>query len=167
MGRESVLRRTVVMGASVGTESQLEGAILCPNAKVGDGCSLYPGAVVGAEAMVGDHSVLRPQVRIWPGLQVKAGSRLTASLVSGPGPGGITFGDDGVIRGIIGGDLGPELLMDLGSALAESGQVAVGWSGGAGAEALALAAAAGVTASGAWVIDHDGISPAAAATMPE
>lgn len=167
VGRESVLRRTVVMGASVGAESQLEGVILCPNARVGDGCSLYPGAVVGREAGIGDHSVLRPQVRIWPGLQVKPGSRLTASLVSGPGPGGLGFGDDGIIRGVIGGDLGPELLMDLGSALAEPGQVAIGWCGGAGAEALALAASAGVTVSGAWVIDHDGISPAAASWMTE
>lgn len=167
VGRESVLRRTVMMGASVGAECQLEGAILCPNGRVGDGCNLYPGTVVGAETVVGDHSVLRPQVRIWPGLQVKPGSRLTASLVSGPGPGGLTFGDDGIIRGAIGGELGPELLMDLGSALAESGQVAIGWSGGAGAESLALAAAAGVTAAGAWVIDHDGISPAVGAWMTE
>ncbi len=168
VGRESVLRRTVVMGAAVGAESQLEGAILCPNARVGDGCSLYPGAVVGAQATVGDHAVLRPQVRIWPGLQVKPGSRLTASLVSGPGPGGLVFDDDGLMRGRIGGDLGPELVMDLGSAMAEeSGQVAVGWSGGPGAEALALAAAAGVTAAGGWVVDHDGASPAAASWMGE
>lgn len=167
VGRESVLRRTVVMGASVGSESQLEGAILCPNARVGDGCSLYPGAVVGAEAGIGDHSVLRPQVRIWPGLQAKPGSRLTATLVSGPGPGGLNFGDDGIIRGVIGSDVGPELLLDLGSALAEPGQVAIGWCGGAGAEALALAAAAGVTVSGAWVVDHDGINPAAASWMTE
>ena len=132
VGRESVLRRTVVMGAAVGAESQLEGAILCPNARVGDGCSLYPGAVVGANATVGDHGVLRPQVRVWPGLQVKAGSRLSL-LVSGPGPGGLVFDDDGIISGLIGGDLGPELVLDLGSALAEeSGQVAVGWSGGPG-----------------------------------
>lgn len=168
VGRESVLRRTVVMGAAVGAESQLEGAILCPNARVGDGCSLYPGAVVGANATVGDHGVLRPQVRVWPGLQVKAGSRLTASLVSGPGPGGLVFDDDGIISGLIGGDLGPELVLDLGSALAEeSGQVAVGWSGGPGAETLALAAAAGVTAAGGWVVDHDGVSPAAASWMGE
>lgn len=168
VGRESVLRRTVVMGAAVGAESQLEGAILCPNARVGDGCSLYPGAVVGAEASVGDHAVLRPQVRIWPGLQVKPGSRLTASLVSGAGPGSLVFDDDGVIRGLIGSDLGPELILDLGSALAEeSAQVAVGWSGGAGAEALALAAVAGVTAAGGWVVDHDGASPAAAAWLGE
>ena len=168
VGRESVLRRTVVMGASVGAESQLEGAILCPNARVGDGCSLYPGAVVGAGAVVGDHGVLRPQVRVWPGLQVKPGSRLTASLVTGPGPGGLVFDDDGMMRGLIGGDLGPELVMDLGSALAEeSGQVALGWSGGPGAESLALAAAAGITAAGGWVVDHDGASPAAASWLGE
>ena len=42
------------------------------------------------------------------------------------------------------------------------GQVALGHCGGAGAEALALAAAAGVTAAGGWVIRHDGATPAAA-----
>lgn len=52
-----------------------------------------------------------------------------------------------MIRGLIGSDLGPELILDLGSALAEeSAQVAVGWSGGAGAEALAWPPVAGVTA---------------------
>ena len=168
VGRESVLRRSVVLGASVGAQSKLEGAILCPNARVGDGCGLYPGAVAGAGASVGDHAVLRPQVRVWPGLTVRPGSRLTASLVHGPGPGGLTFAEDGLIRGRVGDAITPELLLDLGSALAEEpGPVALGWSGGAGAETLAAAAAAGITAAGGRVVVHDGSSPAAAAWLGE
>ena len=163
VGRESILRRTVVMGASVGAESRLEGAILCPGSRVGDGCGLYPGTVTGPGASVGDHAFLRPQVRVWPGLRVLPGARLSASLVSGPGPGGLTFGEDGVIRARLGETLGPELVMDLGSALAEpSGTVALGWRGGPAADALAAAARAGITSAGSRVTEHDGSTPAAA-----
>ena len=168
VGRESRRRRSVVMGASVGGESRLEGAILCPNAHVGDGCGLYPGTVVGAGASVGDHAVLRPQVRVWPGLAVQQGARLTASLVHGPGPSGLTFDDNGLIRGRMGETVTPELVLDLGSALAEEGgPVALGWQGGTGAETLAAAAAAGITAAGGHAVEQDGTSPAAAAWAGE
>lgn len=40
-------------------------------------------------------------------------------------------------------------------------------SGGAGPKPWALAAVAGVTAAGGWVVDHDGASPAAAAWLGE
>lgn len=162
VGRGCRLRRTVVMGASVGAESQVEGAILCPHAKIGEGCFLYPGSVVGADAWLGDHATLRPQVRLWPGLHIQPGSRVTSTQVHGSGPGSLHFDNYGVIHGIIGGDVDTEQVMDLGSALASMGQVALGHCGGAGAEALALAAAAGVTAAGGWVIRHDGATPAAA-----
>ena len=162
VGRGCRLRRTVVMGASVGAESQVEGAILCPHAKIGEGCFLYPGSVVGADAWLGDHATLRPQVRLWPGLHIQPGSRVTSTQVHGPGPGSLHFDNYGVIHGVIGGDVDTEQVMDLGSALASMGQVALGHCGGAGAEALALAAAAGVTAAGGWVIRHDGATPAAA-----
>lgn len=162
VGRGCRLRRTVVMGASIGAESQVEGAILCPHAKIGEGCFLYPGSVVGADAWLGDHATLRPQVRLWPGLHIQPGSRVTSTQVHGPGPGSLHFDNYGVIHGVIGGDVDTEQVMDLGSALAGMGQVALGHCGGAGAEALALAAAAGVTAAGGWVIRHDGTTPAAA-----
>lgn len=162
VGRGCRLRRTVVMGASVGAESQVEGAILCPHAKIGEGGFLYPGSVVGADTWLGDHATLRPQVRLWPGLHIQPGSRVTSTQVHGPGPGSLHFDNYGVIHGVIGGDVDTEQVMDLGSALASMGQVALGHCGGAGAEALALAAAAGVTAAGGWVIRHDGTTPAAA-----
>lgn len=162
VGRGCRLRRTVVMGASVGAESQVEGAILCPHAKIGEGCFLYPGSVVGADAWLGDHATLRPQVRLWPGLHIQPGSRVTSTQVHGPGPGSLHFDNYGVIHGVIGGDVDTEQVMDLGSALAGMGQVALGHCGGAGAEALALAAAAGITAAGGWIIRHDGATPAAA-----
>lgn len=162
VGRGCRLRRTVVMGASVGAESQVEGAILCSHAKIGEGGFLYPGSVVGADTWLGDHATLRPQVRLWPGLHIQAGSRVTSTQVHGPGPGSLHFDNYGNIHGVIGGDVDTEQVMDLGSALASMGQVALGHCGGAGAEALALAAAAGVTAAGGWVIRHDGTTPAAA-----
>ena len=162
VGRGCRLRRTVVMGASVGAESQVEGAILCSHAKIGEGGFLYPGSVVGADTWLGDHATLRPQVRLWPGLHIQAGSRVTSTQVHGPGPGSLHFDNYGNIHGVIGGDVDTEQVMDLGSALASMGQVALGHCGGAGAEALALAAAAGVTAAGGWVIRHDGATPAAA-----
>ena len=80
VGRGCRLRRTVVMGASVGAESQVEGAILCSHAKIGEGGFLYPGSVVGADTWLGDHATLRPQVRLWPGLHIQAGSLVVEVL---------------------------------------------------------------------------------------
>ena len=117
VGRGCRLRRTVVMGASVGAESQVEGAILCSHAKIGEGGFLYPGSVVGADTWLGDHATLRPQVRLWPGLHIQPGSRVTSTQVHGPGPGSLHFDNYGVIHGVIGGDVDTEQVMDLGSAL--------------------------------------------------
>ena len=133
VGRGCRLRRTVVMGASVGAESQVEGAILCSRAKIGEGGFLYPGSVVGADTWLGDHDTLRPQVRLWPGLHIQAGSRVTSNLqVHGPGPGSLHFDNYGNIHGVIGGDVDTEQVMDLGSALASMGQVALGHCGAGG-----------------------------------
>lgn len=162
LGDRTVAQRSVLLGAAVGNGSTLHGAILCEDSTVGNGCTLAEGSVLGAQASLEDHVVLREEVRIWPRIPVCAGSRLTSSVTGGAMPPRVFF-EGGAIRGRLAQDLTPELLLTLGSVLGREERVALGCTPGTGSAALLMAAAAGVSAAGAvpWV--HDGTTWGAAA----
>lgn len=161
LGDRTVAQRSVLLGAAVGSGSTLHGAILCEDASVGNGCVLAEGTVLGAQASLEDHVVLREEVRIWPRIPVSAGSRLTSSLTGGALPPRVFF-EGGAIRGRLARDITPELLLTLGSVLGREERVALGCTPGVGSAALLMAAAAGVSAAGSipWV--HDGTTWGAA-----
>lgn len=68
--------------------------------------------------------------------------KLTSNLTTGGMRGPVAFGDGGVIRGGLGAEIGPELLLALGNLFAADGALGLGHSGGEGARMLAQAAAA-------------------------
>ena len=155
VGPRAVLRRSVLLeGASAGPGAALSGAILCPGAAAGQGAVLKEGAVLGENALAEERAVLLERVRLWPGQTAPAGCRLARSVTSGSQKGTLRFGDGGVIRGILGEDLGPEALLALGSALGAEGRVGLGCSATPGAKMLARAAAAGVAAAGGQTWFH-------------
>ncbi len=163
LGARAVVQGSVVLGADLGPGAALNGSILCPGATVQSGAVLNEGTVVGAGAAVEQNAILRPGVKVWPGLRVPAGARLNASMLSGHDQGRLTFGDGGTISGTVGLEITPELLVAVGSILAEEGKVGLGCHGGTAAHSLALAAAAGISAAGGTVAWQDSSTPAAAA----
>lgn len=155
LGDRTVAQRSVLLGCAVGSNSTLHGAILCEDSSVGSGCTLSQGSVLGAEAVLEDQVVLREEVRIWPRIPVKTGSRLTSSVTGGALPVHVCF-EGGAIRGKLAQEITPELLLTLGSVLGRAERVALGATPGAGGAALLMAAAAGVSAAGSVPLVHDG-----------
>lgn len=86
---------------------------------------------------------------------------------SGQGTRDVRFGDGGVLRGVVGESLTPELFTTLGVVFGAEGKAALGWSGGDGGAMLARALGAGVCAGGGMVLAHDGCCPAAGAWLGE
>jgi len=161
------VQNSVLMGAQVGDRATVYGAVLCRGARVGDETVLNEGVVLGEHALVQDRAVLMERVRLWPGRTVHEGVRLTHSVTGGGQLGPVRFGDGGVIRGMLGEDLGPETLLALGSALGSEGKVALGCYGGPGAQMLLRSTASGVTAAGGTALYHDMECAAQAAWLAE
>lgn len=160
VGERSMVQRSVLLeNAAVGSRATLYGAILCKDASVRKGAVLNEGAVLGENALAEEDAILLERVRLWPGQTAPAGCRLARSVTSGSQKGALRFGDGGVIRGVLGEDLGPEALLTLGSILGAEGRLGIGCSPTPGAGMLARAAAAGAAAAGGEVLTHALSSP--------
>ena len=155
VGRHSLVQRSVLLGAQVGDRATLYGAILCRGAAAGDDTVLNEGCVLGENALAGQGAVLMEGVRLWPGRAAPAGGKLSRSITSTGQGEPVRFGDGGVIQGVLGEELGPEVLMTLGGILGQEVKVGLGYYGGAGARMLAQAAASGITAAGGTALRHD------------
>lgn len=165
VGRRVLLQRSVLHAAHVADRATLYGAILCKGASAGTGAELNEGVVLGEGAFAGRDAVVTEGVKVWPGREVPAGGRLTASLTVGGLRGPLKFGDGGIIRGTIGEELTPELLLLLGNALGSEKRAGLGYGGGAGAWMLASAAGSGMACAGCHVFYHDGPTPASSAWL--
>ena len=168
VGQRSLVQRSVLFhGAEAGERTTLYGAVLCSNAQVGREAVLNEGTVLGEDARAQAGAILMEGVRVWNGQTAPAGCRLTRSITNQTQSGVIQFGDGGVIRGVLGESLGPELLMSIGSALGAEGKVALGHWGGMGARMLSQAAASGIAAAGGIVLCHDLEFPAQGAWLAQ
>lgn len=160
VGKRAMVQRSILLeNASAGDRTTLYGAILCKDASVRKGAVLNEGAVLGENALAEEGSTLLERVKLWPGQTAPAACRLARSITSGSQKGVLRFGDSGVIRGILGEDMGPEALLTLGSVLGAEGQVGIGCSPTPGAGMLARAAAVGAAAAGSEVLTHSLTSP--------
>ncbi len=162
VGDGSVIQHSALLGARAGGGNTMYGAILCPGAQTQADAVLSEGAVLGGGVRLGTGAILRPGVKVWPEIEIPARARLNASVTAPQDLGRLCFGEDGVLRGVLGLEITAQTLMALGGVLAEEGRCGLGWGGGDGAQTLALAARAGLAAAGADVFLHGGSTPAAA-----
>ena len=168
IGAHSMVQRSVLMEDSqAGEKVTISGAVLCRNSAVQREVVLNAGTVLGEGALVRERSVLMEGVRVQKGHTVPAGSRLTQLPAAGEQHGRVRFGENGVISGVLGENIGPEALMAIGSCLGMEGKAALGYCGGMGAIMLAQAAATGVKASGGTVLHHSLETPAQGAWLAQ
>lgn len=168
VGNRTAVRRSILLeNACAGPRAVLDGAILCAYSAAGRDAVLNAGAVLGENALAEDGAVLLEGVKLWPGQKAPADCRLERSITSGSQRSSLRFDDGGVIRGVLGEDLGPEALLALGSALGAEGRVGLGCSDSPGARMLARAAAAGVAAAGGTPLTHGLACPAQGAWIAE
>ena len=167
VGVRSLVQRSVLLGARVGGRATLYGSVLCRGAYAADETVLNEGAVLGENALAEEKAILMERVKLWPARVAPAGCRLARSVTGSGARGPVRFGDGGVIRGTLGGELGPEVLLSLGGILGAEGKVGLGHCGGAGAQMLARAAASGIAAAGGTALTHDMECAAQAAWLGE
>lgn len=165
VGGHALVQQSVLHSAHVGDRATLYGSILCRDAFAARGAVLNEGSVLGEGARAGEDAVLMENVKVWPNRAVAPGGRLTASLTSGGLREPLRFADGGVVRGKVGEELTPELLLLLGNALGAQGALGLGWAGGEGARMLSQAAGSGAAAAGAQVLLCDAATPSAAAWL--
>jgi len=152
--RASVRRSVLLEGARAEPGAALDGAVLCRNSAAGPRSVLNAGSVLGENALAERGAVLLEGVKLWPGQKAPENCRLERSVTCGSQKTTLRFGDGGVIRGVLGEDVGPEALLALGSALGPEGRVGIGCSDAPGARMLARAAAAGAAAAGGEPLTH-------------
>ncbi|MDI6637462.1 MAG: mannose-1-phosphate guanyltransferase [Bacillota bacterium] len=111
----SVKRSIIWNNSYVGKETELRGAIVCSRTSIKAKTALFEGSVVGADCSVGERSIIKPGVKIWPNKIIDAGITITTSLVWGAKWSRRLFGSYGV-SGLLNVELTPEFAAKLGAA---------------------------------------------------
>ncbi|MDR1409728.1 MAG: NTP transferase domain-containing protein [Oscillospiraceae bacterium] len=162
VGAGAKVRMSILMGGTAVQEnSRVTGSLLCRNALVHRGCSLFEGSVLGAGAVAGVESSVEPGVRIWPGQHVDGGSTARENLRYGAVRHEL-FGDNGLDAD---GRLTPRFCAGLGVAMAsvhECRRAAIAHDGSPRAKSLARALSSGMQYGGASVWDFGESFPAQA-----
>ena len=147
--------RSMVDGATVGRDARLDGTIVGRGTSIRQGVILYEGSVIGDGTILGEGSVVSPKVRIWPGKELPAGSRVTENLVTGQPRSGLRFTGGNTIRGEASTLITPEACFAIGSALGTTGRVGIGSSGDPAARLTSRALTCGVSAAGGFALELD------------
>ena len=122
MGHNNILNEGVSIKRSViwddsffGGSSELRGAIICTKASLKTKAAVFEGSVIGSRCVVGNQSIIKPGVKIWPEKVIDAGTTITTSLVWGAKWSKRLFGTHGV-SGLVNMELTPEIAAKLGAA---------------------------------------------------
>ncbi len=104
------MERSVMWGGSrISSDSMLRGATLCSKLLLGNGVHVEEGAVIGDRVTLGDHSKVRPEVKIWPEKSIGDGVIQSTSLIWGSAVSHSLFDDEG-ISGLPSIELNPEMV---------------------------------------------------------
>lgn len=139
---------------------------IADNVHLEKGCRIGPCVMLEQDVQIGADSVVQRSV-LMKGAKIPCGSRLTHAVAAGAESGPIRFAESGVISGVLGKTISPEVLVVIGRYLGTEGKVALGHGGGMGTRMLAQAAAGGITAAGAVALHHSLETPAQAAWLAQ
>ena len=150
--KHSVLWRQVYLGP--GTE--VRGAILGDHTVLRNNVSVYEGAVLGSECLVGAYAVISPQVKLWPAKSVESGSTVRDNMIWSERSLKGLFGAAGV-TGVANLEITPEFAVRLGAAFATTigpgRELTVAGDGFPAARLLKRAVTTGILGAGVGVKD--------------
>ncbi|TCP53726.1 mannose-1-phosphate guanylyltransferase/phosphomannomutase [Tumebacillus sp. BK434] len=151
------LKRTVVWNRSyLGDGVELRGATLCSQLNLQSHVACFEGSVIGDACSLGAKSVVKPQVKLWPGKRVQEGTVAHSSLIWGEKLEKSLFGLYGV-QGIGNVDMTPDfagrLAAAFGAALPFGASVAVACDHDPFSSLIKRALAAGLHSAGVNTID--------------
>ncbi len=151
----NVKKSIVGAGAHVGAFSQLRACIIGDKTRLKPSVCVYEQSVIGDMCYIGEGSVIKPSIKLWPNKTVEAHTQVHTNLVWKKTYKKKLF-DSGRISGEIGIDLTPEsisLIAATFGALTGGGRIAASYSGDASASMLAGAFISGLMSSGCEVYD--------------
>ncbi len=108
-------RSIIWRNSYIGEDAQIRGAIIGARSSVKRRATIFEGAVIGDDTMIGEGAVVHPNVKIWPSKQVDAGAQVKSSLIWGAQVKRTLFGRYGV-TGLVNVDLTPEFAARLSAA---------------------------------------------------
>jgi mannose-1-phosphate guanylyltransferase / phosphomannomutase len=110
------LKRTIVWNRNYfGEGVELRGNTVCSQTTLEAHAACFEGSVIGDSCVLGEKSVLKPQVKLWPAKRVQEGTMVHASLIWGEKLEKNLFGMHGV-QGICNVDLTPDFAGRLAAA---------------------------------------------------
>jgi mannose-1-phosphate guanylyltransferase/phosphomannomutase len=160
VGRGASVRHSVVWdGAMIDESAELRGAVIGQRGQVKAAASCFEGSVVGDRSVVGERSVLKPGVKVWPEKWVEKGTRLSASLVWGQCARSHFFGSSG-IAGDLNTEINPETAVKLGAAVGsvKSGRFSICTDGHPASQTIRHALLSGLLATGVQVADFGSLT---------
>lgn len=153
-GQASVKRAVIGDRSFVGRLAEVRGAVIGRGVRLGNRTSVFDGSVLADEVRVGEDTVVKSGVKVWPGRSIAPETVLGDSLVWGKTWGYGVFGEAGV-EGLVNVELGPEMAARLGAALGSTqdlgASVVVGVDPAAGPRLLRDALASGLALAGSRV----------------
>lgn len=115
--RGASLKKSVVWDhARIGEGAQIRGAVIGVRARVKEGVAAFEGAVIGDRSVVGEKSIVKPGVKIWPEKWIDKGTRLSSSLVWGNCARPRFFGAQGIAGDLV-TEICPEFAARIGVAI--------------------------------------------------
>ncbi len=110
------LNRCVIWdNAYIKKGAKITDSVICSNVRVGQGAVLEEGVIVADNTSIGDESIIKADVKIWPRKMIEPGSTVTANLIWGEKWKKSLF-EGAMIKGLSNVELTPEFVAKLGCA---------------------------------------------------
>ncbi len=110
----SIKRSIIWRNCYIGKNAELRGSIMCNKVQLMEGCSAFEHSVIGNNTILLEHSIVKPNIKIWPNKTIDAGTEVNTNLVWGSKYTKSLFGARG-ISGEINIDITPEFASKLGA----------------------------------------------------
>jgi len=156
IGSYSTLKKSIILNnVNIGRSVEIRGAVLCDKVNAKSGCSVYENAVIGQSTDIGESSIIKPGIKIWPCKTIEDATEVNVNLIWGAKYSKFLFSDRG-ISGEINIDITPEFASRLGATIAaanKSKKIGLGCDETKSSEMLKASFAAGILSAGSSVYD--------------
>ncbi|MGE5707447.1 MAG: sugar phosphate nucleotidyltransferase [Bacteroidota bacterium] len=116
IGEGSSLKRPVIWNNVYIAEGvALRGCVIGKNTSLKRYCEVLEGAIIANDCVVGEKSIVKPNVKVWPTKTIDNGATVASSLIWGTNAQRGLFGASGV-NGLVNIEITPEFAVKLGAA---------------------------------------------------
>ncbi|WP_135610969.1 NDP-sugar synthase [Methanococcoides sp. AM1] len=77
-----ILSSYIFNEVTIGNNSNASGSIIDNNTVIGENCSMENGTVIGPRVIINDDSTIHSDVKIWPEINIKPGSRIKETIIN-------------------------------------------------------------------------------------